>query len=130
MGEDEMRCKFNTGRYWERMRKGEFALQYLHNRHPAPPKANQPICTKSQFISLVDIKTNEEIVRFHQYLRPDGSLGGSGKPDPKRLRHRGVLYHVVREPPTRLFDLSTRWGRLQLATKKVYVALRCFFLGR
>lgn len=22
----------------------------------------------------------------HQYLRPDGSIGGSGRPDPKRVR--------------------------------------------
>lgn len=27
----------------------------------------------------------EGVALVHQYLRPDGSLGGSGKPDPKRL---------------------------------------------
>jgi hypothetical protein len=30
----------------------------------------------------------------HQYLRPDGSIGASGKPDPKRLRIGNVVYIV------------------------------------
>lgn len=28
----------------------------------------------------------------HQYVRPDGSLGGSGQPDPKLLIEEGVTY--------------------------------------
>jgi hypothetical protein len=32
------------------------------------------------------------VVVVHQYLRKDGSLGGSGKPDPKKLFHKGKLY--------------------------------------
>jgi hypothetical protein len=35
----------------------------------------------------------------HQYLRPDGSLGASGLPDPKRLLVNGILYIVVASPP-------------------------------
>jgi hypothetical protein len=30
----------------------------------------------------------------HQYLQPDGTLGASGQPDPKRLLHDGILYHA------------------------------------
>jgi hypothetical protein len=33
-----------------------------------------------------------EIARAHQYLRPDDTLGLSGKPDPKRVVDDGVLY--------------------------------------
>jgi len=33
-----------------------------------------------------------EIARVHQYLRKNGTLGGSGRPDPKKLLHNGVLY--------------------------------------
>jgi len=32
-----------------------------------------------------------------QYLRPDGSIGGSGRPDPKFLLRDGVQYVVA--PP-------------------------------
>ena len=28
----------------------------------------------------------------HLYLRPDGSLGGSGRPDPKVVVHQGIEY--------------------------------------
>jgi hypothetical protein len=33
-----------------------------------------------------------EIARAHRYLRPDGSIGGSGKPDPKLLIADGKRY--------------------------------------
>lgn len=56
----------------------------------------QPLGTVSQFLSYRDAKTGEELARVHQYQRPDGSLGGSGKPDPKRLLDDGVIY-LIRE---------------------------------
>ena len=36
------------------------------------------------------------VAEVHQYVRPDGSLGGSGLPDPKRLYKDGILYAVRR----------------------------------
>jgi hypothetical protein len=39
-------------------------------------------------------KTNDEIARAHRYLRPDGSLGLSGKPDPKRVILEGTMYRL------------------------------------
>ncbi len=44
----------------------------------------------SQIISYVYEGT--EIARAHSYLRPDGSIGGSGKPDPKLVVADGKLY--------------------------------------
>ena len=32
------------------------------------------------------------IFLVHFYLRPDGTIGGSGKPDPKWLFEDGVVY--------------------------------------
>jgi hypothetical protein len=29
----------------------------------------------------------------HQYLRPDGTLGLSGRPDPKLVLYEGVVYY-------------------------------------
>jgi hypothetical protein len=36
----------------------------------------------------------------HRYLRTDGTLGASGRPDPKRLREGGILY--VADPEAEL----------------------------
>lgn len=48
-------------------------------------------------ISYRDANGNE-IARVHQYLRPDGTLGASGKPDPKPLMVNGVVY-IYSAPP-------------------------------
>jgi len=34
----------------------------------------------------------------HQYTRPDGSLGASGKPDPKMLEYRGSQFYCHSQP--------------------------------
>lgn len=36
-----------------------------------------------------------KVAVVHRYLRPDGTLGASGKPDPKRVLHAGVVYGVT-----------------------------------
>jgi hypothetical protein len=52
--------------------------------HPAPLRSGQPFCTQSQYISYRN-PAGETVAGVHQYLRPDGTIGGSGRPDPKRL---------------------------------------------
>jgi hypothetical protein len=56
-----------------------------------------PFCTRSQLISYLD-DAGQEVARVHQYLQPDGTLGASGRPDPKRLLHDGILYFPLPEP--------------------------------
>ncbi len=34
----------------------------------------------------------ERIFMVHIYLRPDGTIGGSGRPDPKWLFEDGIIY--------------------------------------
>jgi hypothetical protein len=41
----------------------------------------------------------QRVAVVHQYLRTDGTLGASGRPDPKRLLEGGVLYAVSAIPP-------------------------------
>lgn len=69
----------------------------MENRHPSLMAANEPFCTYSQMVSYRDTQ-NKEIARVHQYLRPDGSIGASEKPDPKRLFEDGVLFRLVKNP--------------------------------
>ena len=94
--EPEMQRRFNDGRYWERLKSGELSAILLEDRHPAVTAANEPHCTRSQMVSYRDQESNE-VARVHQYLRADGSLGASGKPDPKRLFEDGILYRLVKK---------------------------------
>jgi hypothetical protein len=87
---------FNEGRYWEKAQAGEFHQIVLKNRHPSLPLAREPFCTRSQIIAYHDKRGNRVAV-VHQYLRLDGTVGLSGKPDPKRLLHNLELY-IVTEP--------------------------------
>ena len=90
-----MRRRFNEGQYWERVQNGELSETILENHHPTPPAAHQPFCTHSQMISYR--KQGTEVARVHQYLLPDGTLGASGRPDPKRLFEDGILYRLVKK---------------------------------
>ena len=35
-----------------------------------------------------------EVARAHRYLRPDGEIGLSGKPDPKRVVFENMMYRL------------------------------------
>ena len=94
--EPEMRRRFNDGRYWERVESGELHTEEWDSRHPSLPTANEPYCTRSLMLAYLDQDGNE-IARVHQYLRPDGTIGASGRPDPKRLFENGVLYRLVKQ---------------------------------
>ena len=87
---------FNEGQFWERTKSGELQAKVLEDRHPTLTLANEPFCTRSQMVSYLD--GAKEVARVHQYLRMDGTIGASGKPDPKRLFVDGMLYRLVKTP--------------------------------
>ena len=88
-----MQKRFNEGKYWELLKQGEYIALICESRHPALTLAKEPFCTQSQMVSYID-RNNNEIVRVPQYLRPDGTIGASGKPDPKRLVQGNILYRL------------------------------------
>lgn len=92
-----MQKMFNEGGLWEKTKTGELTTVSLEDRHPALTIANEPFCTRSQMVSYRDASDNE-VARVHQYLRTDGTIGASGKPDPKRLLVAGTLYRLVKNP--------------------------------
>lgn len=47
-------------------------------------------------VSYVD-DAGHRIFLVHLYVRLDGSIGGSGLPDPKWLFENGVVYRLKRE---------------------------------
>ena len=79
-----IRKYFNDGQFYQRSLKGEFNTMMKRDSHPDPPPNNEPYCTRSQIIYYYD-QTGNPFAVVHQYTRPDGTLGASGLPDPKRL---------------------------------------------
>lgn len=84
---------FNRERYWERLQTGEFNAVVLEEHIPQYVTPTIPAGSRSQMISYRDADDNE-VARVHQYLTPNGIIGASGKPDPKRLLYEGVLYRL------------------------------------
>lgn len=85
---------FNSGGYWRQAQRGQLQQRLIADRHPSLPKANEPLCTRSQIIAYLTPQ-GQRVAVVHQYLRPDGTLGASGRPDPKTLLVSGVLHRAV-----------------------------------
>lgn len=83
---------FNEGRYLERVEEGELVAMTQANRHPGP--SFEPFCTVSQTVHYYTrtLPLPEKVAIVHQYLRPDGTLGASGMPDPKAVIQDGTMY--------------------------------------
>jgi hypothetical protein len=95
-----MRRIINQGLFWERTQTGELSAIVIEDRHPSLTAANEPFCTFSQMISYRD-PSGSEVARVHQYLRTDGTIGASGKPDPKRVFAKVTLYRLHKKPKDR-----------------------------
>jgi hypothetical protein len=52
---------------------------------------DEPPGTRSVIVSYVH-EHRHRIFLVHFYLRPDGSIGASGRPDPKWLHENGVVH--------------------------------------
>lgn len=84
-----LRRMFNEGRYYERVQSGE--LSALTERQKTPsPRYQQPPGTVSEEVAYFD--GGIKVARVHQFVLPDGTIGASGRPDPKAILREGVLY--------------------------------------
>ena len=84
VSEEEIRRIFNEGRYFERVQSGELLATLKRNSHPDRPIKGEPRCARSQTLYYFT-KDHELVAVVHQYMRPDGTLGLSGRPDPKAM---------------------------------------------
>lgn len=73
---------------------GDLREEIIHSGNPSP-EIGLPPGTETQMVSYFD-KNGEEAARAHRFVLPDGSIGASGKPDPKRLLKDGKLYRLER----------------------------------
>jgi hypothetical protein len=90
VSEEELRRLFNEGRYYERMLAKEFRTEIVRE-NPRRRGDRRIRKTRSQIVEYWD-EFGVRVAVVHQYRKSDGSLGASGRPDPKRLRHEGVEY--------------------------------------
>jgi hypothetical protein len=74
--------------YYARMLKGELRAEVAKTRS-APASANQVPGTLTQRVRY--FRASELVAIVHQYVRPDGTIGGSGLPDPKWLKDGNVI---------------------------------------
>lgn len=73
------------------MKAGEFSA-HVRSEHPADPSYGQVEGTVSQMVAYRN-KNGRQVALVHQYLRPDGKLGGRSKrPTPKNIRIGNTLY--------------------------------------
>lgn len=89
-----LRKLFNESDLWHRSMIGELHTVKIADGHPAPSKSGEPYCTRSLRVAWVDEDGNA-LVHVHFYLQKDGTIGGSGKPDPKLMLHEGTVYGVL-----------------------------------
>jgi hypothetical protein len=93
---EELRRRFNDGGYWEKAKAGLLRQVVLEeNFSTLLPNEAGPI--RSQMVSYRD-ENGQEIARVHRFLRPDGTIAASGRPDPKRLYENGILYRINKTP--------------------------------
>ena len=78
----EVRAIFNNY-VLPRVESGEVA-ELVQSSGTASPSSGQPPGTRSERIVYLD--GGERIAVAHRFVLPDGSIGGSGRPDPKAVR--------------------------------------------
>jgi hypothetical protein len=91
---DVLRTLFNNGGYWEQIKAGTLTAQVVKDRIPDPPPPGHPVGTHSQYVRYYD-SSGKFVAAVHQYVLPNGNLGGWGKPDPKELVTDEYHYYVL-----------------------------------
>lgn len=91
----KLRKLFRTGGYSSQVAGGVFRETVLKSSLRLRPGAAAEI--QSQYVAYRDSQGNH-ILEAHRIVMPNGTLGGSGEPDPKKLIHGGVVYYVGAGP--------------------------------
>jgi hypothetical protein len=92
--EAELRERFNRLGYVEKATSGEVAV--FCERDEPIEVSFLPAGSRSQVLHYYTLDLKIKLAVVHQYLRPDGSLGASGRPDPKLVYEDNVIYAKAR----------------------------------
>jgi len=85
-----LRHIFNEAGFWELTKQGKLH-EKVYSQAPPQKSSHEPPGTLSQIVAYLDLQ-GRQVAIVHQYLRRDGTLGGSGRPDPKKLFYQGNVY--------------------------------------
>jgi hypothetical protein len=109
-----LKRRFNCGGYLRKYVSKSFTFKITWQGLPNPLH-NEPLGTISQAVTLYD-NNGDEVVRLHQYLRRDGTIGASGFPDPKRIYTKKRAYRIYKEAtPVTRFMKAAAWIERKLA---------------
>jgi hypothetical protein len=86
-----LRSRFNAGRYLERATDGEFVC-CLKDVKRASSTA-EPLGTLSYIVGYLDT-SGKQVFLVHLYLRSNGTIGASGREDPKWLREEETIFYA------------------------------------
>jgi len=91
----QLRQIFSDAGILQQVKKGELTEEVdpTSDKHPSPPRADEPICTRSQIV-IYKTLDGQKIATAHRFLREDGSIGASGFPDPKEIIQKGILHYL------------------------------------
>lgn len=94
-----MRLIFN-GFDFEEKARNRTIIEHIKREKLVDPNAtlideNVPLGSVTQDVRYLDRNRNE-ICRAHRYIRPDGTIGGRGRTDPKTIFIGNVHYHQRR----------------------------------
>lgn len=73
-------------------RERQLNVQVRTSKHPSSPQSGEPYCTRTEIVQYKD--GNCTIALACRFLRTDGTLGASGKPDPKWIKVNGQIYKL------------------------------------
>jgi hypothetical protein len=76
-------------------------------QNPRDTLTQEPEGTISGLIEIIDPATNRRLAIAHRLLRPDGSYGASGFPDPKMVIIDDVIYLQKRKEGRESSELRT-----------------------
>lgn len=91
MPAEVIRDLFEKAGYAQAIAEGRYSAQVRRQSHVQIPRSGEPYCSWSQLVSYRDT-AGIQVVLVHQFRRPGGTIGASGRPDPKFLLHEGVIY--------------------------------------
>ncbi len=81
-----LRDQFNNSQIPALIERGCLVAEYKRDAHlEHPERVGEQWCTRGQMVRYLDAQ-GIWVVEVFQYLRSDGSLGASGRADPKRMR--------------------------------------------
>ena len=91
-----MRRLFNEGRFYEQVVSGELTARKENEYNPLIVSENIPLGSRS-FETFYYDRHGNVVAQVQRFVTPQGTIGASGKVDPKRLHIKGVTYAIVKK---------------------------------